>query len=487
MSNLYRLLPSTDTCLQLFQNTNYPHTLLRNTITIFLDNLRAQIKSSQIDATDLNPERIQESLYLFVEHKLRPSLQKIINATGVVIHTNLGRSTLAKDAIEAVRVAASSYCNLEFDLETGQRGSRHSLVEADICALTGAESALVVNNNAAAVFLMLNTLCFGGEALVSRGQLVEIGGSFRIPDVMEKSGCTLKEVGTTNRSHLADYENAINYHTKAILKVHTSNYRIIGFHKDVATEELAKIAKIYNLPLLEDLGSGSFVDFSPYGLTNEPTVKSILQAGVDVVTFSGDKVLGGPQAGIIAGKKIYIDAIKKNQLLRALRCDKLTLAALAATLRLYYEPTKALQEIPTLRRMTIAQTELLHKAHVLYDILQKKFLENSLILSDNLQKDVKNDTEKRKTPRENKIVLSIKTDVSRVGGGSFPEKDLPTSLVCLDFKATKLSTQCVRTALLHTNPPLVGRIENDCFMLDVRTIEEEDFTTIAELFISILR
>lgn len=482
MSNLFRLLPSTDACLHLFKNSPYPHALLRNTITLYLDSLRAKIKSAScktlsntsFDESLLAPSVLEKNLCAFVEQKLRPSLQKIINATGVVIHTNLGRSTLAKDAIDAVHIAASSYCNLEFDLETGERGSRHSLVEADICALTGAESALVVNNNAAAVLLMLNTLCLSGEAIVSRGQLVEIGGSFRIPDVMEKSGCTLKEVGTTNRCHLADYENALCENTKAILKVHTSNYRIVGFHKDVPTEELAQIAKNHAIPLLEDLGSGSFVDFSPYGLKDEPTVKSVLQAGVDVVTFSGDKVLGGPQAGIIAGKKVYIDAIKKNQLLRALRCDKLTLAALAATLRLYYDPEKALQEIPTLNRMTKTKKELEKKARKLYDILRVKFIENGLI-------------ENEVSLEKNCVTLSIKEDVSRVGGGSFPEKDLPTSLVCLAFQKTSFSAQWVRNALLQTNPPLVGRMEHDCFMLDVRTLLEEDFDLIGNIFISILQ
>lgn len=516
MSNLYRLLPSTDACLKHFAQVSpaspeiqlphnspptystlsvsqentispYPHTLLCNTITLYLNNLRAQIKNSTLTEADLQHDIIMQNLCIFVERKLRPSLQRVINATGVVIHTNLGRSTLAKDAIEAVHTAASDYSNLEFDLETGERGSRHSLVEADICALTGAESALVVNNNAAAVLLMLNTICQGGESIVSRGQLVEIGGSFRIPDVMEKSGSTLKEVGTTNRCHPADYENAINEHTKAILRVHTSNYRIIGFHKDVPTHELAQITKKYNLPLLEDLGSGSFVDFTPYGLADEPTVKSVLQAGVDVVTFSGDKVLGGPQAGIIAGKKIYIDAIKKNQLLRALRCDKLTLAALAATMRLYYDPEKALHEIPTLRRMTISKEELVKKANTLCAILQAQCTNNHIKNSAYIQ---------------NHITFSKQSHVSRVGGGSFPEKDLPTSVVCLSFnnvnltatkdtntlskETHKLSAFTLRKALLANNPPLVGRIENDCFMLDVRTLEEKDFPLIAEILLKIL-
>jgi len=461
MPNLYRLLPSVDICLQSFKDSLCPYALLRNTVNSFLDTVRNDIKNDRITETDLEKDVLTQRLISYVERKTSPTLKKVINASGVIIHTNLGRSVLAQDAIDAVHLAASSYCNLEFDLETGERGSRHTLVEKDICALVGAESALVVNNNAAAVLLMLNSLCLGGETVVSRGQLVEIGGSFRIPDVMEKSGCRLKEVGTTNRCHKHDYENAITGETKALLRVHTSNYRVIGFHSDVPTEEMAKIAHAHGLPLLEDLGSGSLIDFSPYGLPGEPTVKNILSAGVDVVTFSGDKVLGGPQAGIIAGKKIYIDCIKKNQLLRALRCDKLTLAALEATLRLYYDPEKALREIPTLRRMTISQSELKKKAQKLHRALSK-----------NLDK---------KT-----VSVHIKADASRVGGGSFPENDLPTYLVTLKFLNPHTSTSIVRQKLLSTTPPVIGRIENDMFMLDVRTLEEKDYPLLANIFQSIL-
>ena len=461
MSNLYRLLPSVDICLQSFKDSLHPHALLRDAIHAFLDSMRHKIKNGQATEKDLNKDLLEQSLINYVEKKTKPLLKKVINASGVVIHTNLGRSVLANDAIEAVITAASGYCNLEFDLETGERGSRHSLVEKDICALVGAESALVVNNNAAAVLLMLNSICLGGESIVSRGQLVEIGGSFRIPDVMEKSGCRLKEVGTTNRCHKADYENAITEDTKALLRVHTSNYRVIGFHTDVPTEEMAEIAHAHAIPLLEDLGSGSLIDFSPYGLPNEPTVKGVLAAGVDVVTFSGDKVLGGPQAGIIAGKKIYIDAIKKNQLLRALRCDKLTLAALEATLRLYYDPEKALNEIPTLRRMTISQEELKKKAQKLRNTLTR-----------NLDK--------------NKIKIHIKTGFSKVGGGSFPENDLPSYLIALEFLNSQFTSNMIKEKLLTTTPPVVGRIENNMFMLDVRTLEENEYPILTKIFQDIL-
>ena len=341
MSSLFRSLPSVDACLRWLEESfpSTPHSVLLECSRALLDELREDIRSGRVtDEAALSPSAVKPRLEALVARKDRPRLRRVINGAGVVVHTNLGRSVLAKEAQEAVRIAASGYSNLEFDLETGERGSRISLVEELLCSLTGAEAALVVNNNAAAVLLMLDTLCKGGEVLLSRGQLVEIGGSFRIPDVMERSGATLREVGTTNRTHLADYERALSENTRAVLWVHPSNYRIIGFHSSVPANELADFAHAHQLPMLEDLGSGSLMDFSRWGLHDEPTVPEVLRQGTDVVTFSGDKVLGGPQAGIIVGLKVYVDQMKKNQLLRALRCDKLTLAALEATLRLYRDP-----------------------------------------------------------------------------------------------------------------------------------------------------
>ncbi|MGN1038388.1 MAG: L-seryl-tRNA(Sec) selenium transferase, partial [Mailhella sp.] len=370
-----------------------------------------------------------------------------------VVHTNLGRSVLAKEAQDAVQIAAKGYSNLEFNLETGERGSRISLVEELLCQLTGAEAALVVNNNAAAVLLMLDSLCKGGEVILSRGQLVEIGGSFRIPDVMERSGAALREVGTTNRTHLADYERALSENTRAILWVHPSNYRIIGFHSTVPAKELADFAHEHHLPMLEDLGSGSLLDFSPYGLHDEPTVPEVIRQGTDVVTFSGDKVLGGPQAGIIVGRKALLDKMKKNQLLRALRCDKLTLAALEATLRLYRDRETALKSIPTVRRLSMGKEELHQKALQLKQLLDAEL---SSLAS-----------------------CTLKDDFSRVGGGSFPEQGMPTTLVCIEphaFSAMQLKKQ-----LLSTDPPLVGRLSESFFQLDPRTLEEEDFPDIARV------
>lgn len=463
MKNLYRLLPSVDICLREFRDCLHPHALLCDTINAFLEEKRTKIKNAQMSEHELERDVLFAVLKEYVELALTPRVKKVINASGVVIHTNLGRSVLAKEALDAVYSVANGYCNLEFDLEKGERGSRHSLVEKDICKLVGAEAALVVNNNAAAVYLVLNTLCQGGEVIVSRGELVEIGGSFRIPEVMRQSRAILQEVGTTNKTHLKDYVEAITEQTKAILKVHTSNYRIIGFHADVPNYELAELAHANNLPVIHDLGSGSLVDLSPYGLKGEPTVKEIVASGIDIVTFSGDKVLGGPQAGIIAGKKEYIEKIKKNQMLRALRCDKLTLTALSETLRLYYDEKTALAKIPTLNAITVSGEELKKKARKLYNVLKKVL-------------------------PQDKIKLTLEENVSRVGGGSFPENDLPTYVVCLDFleESPTFSAQALKEKFLKTNPPLIGRVEHDKFLFDVRTISDEEFVLIKNCILSIL-
>ena len=463
MSNLYRLLPSVDICLRQFRDTMYPHALLCDAVNAFLSEKRGQIKDNLINAEDLKEEKLFSALKEYVGYALSPRVKKVINASGVVIHTNLGRSVLAKEALDAVNLAASGYCNLEFDLEKGERGSRHSLVEKDICKLTGAEAALVVNNNAAAVYLVLNSLCFGGEVIVSRGELVEIGGSFRIPEVMKQSGTALHEVGTTNKTHLKDYQDAFSENTKAVLKVHTSNYRIIGFQADVPNHELAEFVHSRNIPLIHDLGSGSLIDLSAFGLRNEPTVKGIVASGVDIVTFSGDKVLGGPQAGIIAGKKEYIDRIKKNQMLRALRCDKLTLSALSATLRLYYDEKLAFEKIPTLNVLTASKDILKKKAKRLHNIL------------------------KGIMPKE-KVKLTVEENISRVGGGALPETDLPTYAVCVDFleKNSAFSAEAWKERFLRTDPPIVGRVERDKFLFDVRTIANEEFILIRNCILSIL-
>lgn len=455
MNTLFRALPSVDACLDALAGEHVAHGQLRALIQAFLDQCRADIRAGRIDdPAALAPDVLLPSLTAFVREGTRPRLRRVLNATGVVIHTNLGRSVLAEEAVRAVLTAAGGYCNLEYDLTTGERGSRHSLVEGLIRELTGAEAAVVVNNNAAAVLLVLDALCKGGEVVVSRGQLVEIGGSFRIPDVMSRSGAVLREVGTTNRTHLFDYENALNENTRALLRVHTSNYRIAGFHADVPLEDMASLARRHGLPLLEDLGSGSFVDFTPWGLPGEPTAREVLRAGADIVTFSGDKVLGGPQAGIIAGRADLVEPIRRNQLMRALRCDKMTLAALEATLRLYLDPDKALARIPTLRRMTMSPAELKRRAGRLARALRR-------VLPSGAAR------------------VTLADGMSRVGGGSFPERDLPTTLIRVE--SPSCAAEKLRSRLLAADPPLVGRVERDAFLLDPRTLDDQEFGDVVRI------
>ena len=431
-----------------------PRTLLREAVEDFLNARRDAIRQGRIaDAATLSLQTLLPDIVRHAAAKSAPHLCRVINATGVVIHTNLGRSLLADEAVAAVTEAARCYSNLEFDLETGERGSRQSHVENLIRRLTGAEAAVAVNNNAAAVLLVLDTLCKGREVVVSRGELVEIGGSFRIPAVMEKSGCVLREVGATNRTHLADYAGAVTEQTAALMKVHTSNYRIIGFTKDVSRAELAALAKEKNLPLIEDLGSGLLFDMGSLGvpaLTGEPPVRQVLADGVDVVTFSGDKVLGGPQAGIIAGKAAYIEKIRKNQLHRAMRIDKLTLAALEATLRLYTDLALAKERVPTLRMICLDKEELRKKARELEALLS----------------------------RVPDITFTVRASVSRVGGGAFPETDLPTFAVCVAHRS--VAAEALQQALLRASPPVLARVEQNCLFFDPRTLLDEDFAAIAE-------
>lgn len=447
MSKLYRFLPSMDSILDGIsadaEINALPRPLIKDHADAFLDICREEIRSGAI--TD--PEQLELSTLLprmtaYVRSKSRPHFRRVLNATGVVVHTNLGRSLLAKPAIEAVAEACGHYSNCEFDLSTGQRGSRYSHVEKILCDITGAEAALVVNNNAAAVFIMLETLAKGKEVIVSRGQLVEIGGSFRIPDVMTKSGATLHEVGATNRAHVHDYENAINDNTGALMRVHTSNFRVVGFTKEVSLPEMKALGEKYDLPVIEDLGSGSLYSLEGDGLLGEPTVQHTVAQGADVVSFSGDKVLGGPQAGIIVGRKEYIDRIKKNPVNRAMRIDKMTLAALEATLRLYLDMDVARRKVPTLKMITASQESLKSKARRLADAIRSEL----------------GDVAK----------VGMKKGVSRVGGGAFPEYDLPGTMVTLAVEGVRADD--LRVALLDTDPPLVARIEDDTFLLDPRTL-----------------
>jgi L-seryl-tRNA(Ser) seleniumtransferase len=402
------------------------------------------------------PETVLDWQQLFIDAihtKNSLNYRRVINGTGVVIHTNLGRSLLGRESIDAIQMAGSCYTNLEFDLISGKRGSRYSLVEDIICDLTGAESAIVVNNNAAAVLLALNTLSSNAESIVSRGQLVEIGGSFRIPDVMASSGALMVEVGATNRTHLFDYKNAITEKTALLLKVHTSNFRVIGFTSEVSVAELVSLGREESIPVMEDLGSGSLIDLSPWGLPKEPTVQEIVQDGVDIVTFSGDKLLGGPQAGIIVGRSKYIDKIKRNPMNRALRIDKFTLASLETVLRNYYDQDMALANVPTLAMLTAEKVDIKKKGQ---SILRRLGGAGN-----------------------NKKFIQLHATVSRVGGGAMPEHGLDSWALVLQEGAGKTSSLEKRFRALEI--PLIGRIEDEKMQFDLRTIREDDMTIMVDI------
>jgi L-seryl-tRNA(Ser) seleniumtransferase len=376
----------------------------------------------------------------------------VINATGVVLHTNLGRALLSERARDAVNTVAANYSNLELDLETGRRGSRYAALEHLLTSLTGAEDALVVNNNAAAVLLALSTVAKGREVIVSRGQLVEIGGSFRIPEVMAQSGARLVEVGATNKTHPDDYSKAINEETAMLLHVHTSNYRIIGFTRETTVSELVEIGREHKLPVMSDLGSGFIVDLSRYGLPQEPRVQDVLIAGPDVVTFSGDKLLGGPQAGIIVGRRKYIEMMKKNPLTRAVRIDKMTVAALEATLREYLDPDKAILEIPTLRMLTLSHEVLENRANELTSLLE------SII-------------------DKNKAEIRMGKGISAVGGGAMPAAELITSVVSV--RPFNMHAGELQAALRQGDPAVMGRVQDDNFIMDLRTINGNEYQILA--------
>ena len=375
--DLFAQLPSVDEVLnnnKIIDILNeYPRNIVIECIREAIEEKRRciiELKEENFNEFKVSLDEIVTNIVNKCNLKYSLSLKKVINATGTVIHTNLGRSLLSESLKDELWQSASRYSNLEYDIDKGERGSRYTHLTETIKRLTGAEDVLVVNNNAAAVLLVLSTMAKGGEAIVSRGELVEVGGSFRIPSIMALSGADLVEVGSTNKTHMKDYEEAITENTKVLMKVHTSNYRILGFTQSVEVDELCEIGKKHNIPVIEDLGSGVFIDVSKYGLTYEPTVLDSIRKGADIVTFSGDKMLGGPQAGIIVGKKEYISQMKKNQLTRALRVDKLTICALEATLRMYLDEEKAIKEIPTLRMLTYTMEELEEKANTLYSKLE---------------------------------------------------------------------------------------------------------------------
>ncbi len=411
---------------------------LRNTLEKRRKNILNDIE------TDISDKAILDKALVLADETIKPRLVNVINATGVVLHTNLGRALLCEDALKNIREVSQSFSNLEMNIKTGKRGIRYEAIDELICELTGAQSAIAVNNNAGAVLLALNTIAKKRQVVVSRGELVEIGGSFRVPDVMSKSGCILKEIGTTNRTHLKDYETAVCDETGLFLKVHASNYTIEGFTASVNLNNLVKLGRDKNIPVMEDLGSGTLIDFSKYGLPFEPTIADSVNSGADIVTFSGDKLLGGPQAGIIVGKKESIDKIKANPLTRALRIDKMTLAALESTLKLYRDEKKAVKKIPTLRMLTIPFKEICKKADLLLKIIQKEIG----ILADTDLADMD----------------------SRPGGGSFPQLNLATR--CITIKPHNMSVSKLEAKMRMSTPAIIGRIENNKYILDPRTIQE---------------
>ncbi len=460
-SNLYSKLPKVDEVISLVQNNkdelvDVPRETIVESIREEIEKLRKEISLNIIGSKELD-ERINSLPNIIIkraQEKLRYKLKRVINGTGVVIHTNLGRSLISSKVMENVAEVVTNYSNLEFDLENGSRGSRYSHLVDVITKVTGSEAALVVNNNAAAVLLVLSSIAKDKEVVVSRGELVEIGGSFRIPDVMEQSGAKLVDVGTTNKTHLWDYENAIGEDTAAFLKVHTSNYRILGFTSAVELDEMVELGKKYNIPVIEDLGSGVLVDLSKYGLQHEPTVQESIKAGVDIVTFSGDKLLGGPQGGIIVGKKEYIDIMKKNPLTRAFRVDKFTIAALEATLRMYLNEAQAIENIPTLRMITTPIEELEKKANLLSSMLKEALI--------------------------NKYIIKVVDEFSQVGGGSMPLEEIPTKAVRISPKSGSITE--LERHLRTYNVPIITRLYKENMYIDIRTINEDDYHIVVDGF-----
>jgi L-seryl-tRNA(Ser) seleniumtransferase len=442
-------LPSVDEILKSEKGLNwletYPRRYMLQAIREIIEHTRQLILKDEIK--EISMEALLPEIQTKIERLSSFSLRPVINATGIVMHTNLGRSVLSEEILENVKKVACGYSNLEYDLEEGERGKRYSHVQRLLNDITGAESSLIVNNNAAAVFVCLSALAKGKEVIVSRGELVEIGGSFRVPDVMSASGAYLREVGTTNKTHLRDYESAINENTGLLLKVHQSNFRTIGFTKQVEIQEMAALGKKHDIPVMFDLGSGCLIDLKPYGVHIEPTVQEIVKSGCDIVTFSGDKLLGGPQGGVIAGKSGLIDKIAKNPLMRAVRIDKLTLAAFEAVLMEYIDEDKAKKDIPTLRML-------------LQDISEIKARAKKIAMR--LHREIK----------ENIANIEVIEDSSQSGGGALPEIEFKTFVVAVQPK--KLSVNRLEERLRLGSSPIIARIKDNALIIDARTIGDKE-------------
>jgi L-seryl-tRNA(Ser) seleniumtransferase len=453
-------LPSVDEYLKSSYGENWLHLFPRKTVTRSIREVIELRREEILEGADpdLSLDVLARDIDTTIQKHSAYKLRSLINATGVVIHTNLGRSNLSDKAIQNMSALAGSYSNLEYDILKGKRGKRYSHIKGIITELTGAEDAVVVNNNAAAVLICLDTFARGREVIASRGELVEIGGSFRIPEVMKASGAILREVGTTNKTHLADYKNALCGNTALLLKVHQSNYKVIGFTEEIGIEDLVKLGREFKLPVVADLGSGSLISLEQFGIMGEPTVQEVIQSGADLITFSGDKLFGGPQSGIIVGRKKLIQTIQKNPMMRAMRVDKMTLAALESTFMQHLDEAKALKEIPTLRMLTESQDVIKKRAQKIRNALHRTASSNAEI--------------------------NIVPDQSRAGGGSLPETDFPTFTVSI--KPHTMSVNAFEKKLRLGDPPVIARIKDAMLLIDARTISNSEVKPLTMCIIAAL-
>lgn len=460
---LYRSIPKVDVLLEnqdiVTLIENHHRDVVVDVIREEIDKLRNFIKENDdVNLIETKINNLIENIKISTEKVYSYNIKKVINGTGTILHTNLGRAIISKKHADYLSEVVTSYSNLEYNLEEGKRGERYSHFEKLICKITGAEAAMAVNNNAAAVMLVLSSMAAEREVIVSRGELVEVGGKFRIPDVMKSSNAHLVEIGTTNKTHLEDYEDAISENTGAFLKVHTSNFKILGFTESVSIEELCKLGREKDIPVIEDIGSGVLIDLSEYGLEYEPTVQDSIKAGVDVVSFSGDKLLGGPQAGIIVGKKKYIDKMKKNPLTRAFRIDKFTATILEMIFHEYLNEEDAIKNIPVLSLITKDLKEIEKNANDLFNKIEKL-------------KDVAD--------------INVEDTLSQIGGGSLPAERIKSKSVTIMPK--NISTQSLEAKLRAGKNPVVGRISEEKLILDMRTVLEDEIDILAQKLIDILK
>lgn len=460
---LYRSIPKVDVLLEnsdiVTLIENHHRDVVVDVIREEIDKLRNFIKENDdVNLIETKINNLIENIKISTEKVYSYNIKKVINGTGTILHTNLGRAIISKKHADYLSEVVTSYSNLEYNLEEGKRGERYSHFEKLICKITGAEAAMAVNNNAAAVMLVLSSMAAEREVIVSRGELVEVGGKFRIPDVMKSSNAHLVEIGTTNKTHLEDYEDAISENTGAFLKVHTSNFKILGFTESVSIEELCKLGREKDIPVIEDIGSGVLIDLSEYGLEYEPTVQDSIKAGVDVVSFSGDKLLGGPQAGIIVGKKKYIDKMKKNPLTRAFRIDKFTATILEMIFHEYLNEEDAIKNIPVLSLITKDLKEIEKNANALFNKIE------------NL---------------ENVADINVEDTFSQIGGGSLPAERIKSKSVTIMPK--NISTQSLEAKLRAGKNPVVGRISEEKLILDMRTVLEDEIDILAQKLIDILK